>query len=238
MGHDTPQGETLKGHAGPLNIEGEGLAGIVSRAVRQATDGESQVDILGDALAQAELDRVPVSAGPLTNFVLGALFDTALAAVGRVPAERIVKILKPILAKRSELELGSAPPASLYKKTVLIVDQDIMVRAKLLSILTSAGYEALSAPDGNVALAMSVRCRPDLVISELNTGSVGGSQLATFLRVAFTSDAPPLIILTNDTSWSETSIGVCTLPKPIERVALLSAVRPLIGDQPSETAVG
>ena len=238
MSPDAPQGETLKGHADPLNLDGEGLAGIVRRAVAQATSKKHAPDIIADALSRGEGDVIPTAAGPLTAFVLGPLYDAAMHAAGVDKAERIILILKPVLVKRSELELGSLPPESQRRKTVLIVDKDIVVRAQLLSILTGAGYEAISAPDGNVALAMSVRCRPDLVISELNMGSVRGSQLSTLLRVAFNDDAPPIIILTDDMSWSDPASGIRVLSKPIDRVTVLGTVLPLIGEATRTSQAG
>jgi two-component system chemotaxis response regulator CheY len=233
-----PQGETLKGYADPLDLDGEGLAGIVRRAVVQATSKDARAGIIIDALLRAEVDNVPVSAGPLTAFVLGPLFDAVLHAVDMEAARRTVKILKPFLRRRSELELGDASPPQMEgaarKKTVLIVDRDIVVRAQLLSILTEAGYEAISASDSNVALAMSVRCRPDLIISDLNIGKAHGRQLATLLRVAFNEDAPPIVILTDDVSWHEEGEGVCVLAKPIDRVTLLAAAQRLSMAPPAE----
>jgi CheY-like chemotaxis protein len=224
-----PQGETLKGHADPFEIRGEGLAGLVRRAVVQAASKELVESIVTDALSRADSEVIPVSAGPLTVFVLGPLFDAVLHADGVDAAMRTVKILKPVLRKRSELELGELPPTR--KKTVMIVDQDIVVRAQLLSILSGAGYEAISASDGNVALAMSVRCRPDLIISAIDIGSARGNQLATLLRVAFNEDAPPIIILTEGERWLDSAAGVCVVPKPVDRIMLLSVMGPLLGSK-------
>ncbi len=224
----TQHGETLKGHADPLQLDGAGLPSLVRRAVRQVSSEETVDQILADGLRRAEHDAIPLDAGPLTTFVLGPLFDAVLHALGVDEAVRVVRILKPLLQKRAEIELGSLPPVSDRKKTVLIVDDDINVRAQLLSILSGAGHSAISAPDGNVALAMSVRCRPDLVISELRTGALRGRQLATLLKVAFHDDAPPLIILTDDPTLASAE-GVCVLMKPIDRAEALAAVESLLG---------
>lgn len=223
-----PQGETLKGHSGPASFDGEGLARIVQQAVYQAATKEQGDAAMKDALAQSGAEGVPLSAGHLTAFVLGPLFDAVVEQVSRDAAHRVVSILKPVLRKKSELELGEVKEEAPAKQTVLIVDDDIVVRAQLLSILNAHGFHAISAPDQNVALAMSVRCRPDLIISDMSMGRVKGSQLAALLKVAFHEAAPPIIILTDDEEMSDPDAGVCMLKKPIERVKLLNTIEPLL----------
>ena len=223
-----PQGETLKGHLGPASFDGDGLAKVVRQAVHQAATPEQAEAALSDALSRAGTERVPLSAGHLTAFVLGPLFEAVVEQINEHAAERVVSILKPVLRKKSELELGSLKPEEKPRPTVLIVDDDIVVRAQLLSILNARGFNAISAPDQNVALAMSVRCRPDLIISDMSMGRVRGNQLAALLRVAFHEAAPPIIILTEEDPLSGNDGGVCMLTKPIDRVTLLNTIEPLM----------
>jgi CheY-like chemotaxis protein len=220
------QGETMKGHASPMESD---LRSFVVRAIKQVGAEERADAILAAALAVVALDDVPIAAAPLTCFVLGPLFDAVMRSLGVEAAERVIRIMRPWLQKRSENELGDAPESS-DKPVVLVVDSDLATRAQVLSILSGQGYDAISAPDGNVALAMSVRARPDLIISDLGVGHANGRQLAALLRVAFHEDAPPIVILTDDPSWRESSRGVCVLPKPIERASLLAAVEPLLAN--------
>jgi CheY-like chemotaxis protein len=223
-----PKGETLKGHVAPANYDGEGLTRVVHNAVYQAGTREQGDAAIREALRRAALESIPVAAGNLTAFVLGPLFDAVVQVSGIDSAERVVSILKPVLKRKSELELGEVPAAEAQRRTVLVVDEDIVVRAQLLSILNAAGYAAVSAPDANVALAMSVRCRPDLVISDMGLGRARDGQLAALLRVAFHADAPPIIILTHGEAPPHSTNGVCMLTKPIERSALLAVVEPLL----------
>ncbi|MCA9625980.1 MAG: hypothetical protein KC731_43460 [Myxococcales bacterium] len=182
--------------------------------------------ILGAALDAVSLDDVPSAIGPLTSFVLGPLFDEVMRVAGLDVAKRMVRILRPLLQKRSELELGAAPGDG-RAPTVLVVDEDIVTRAQVLAILSASGYEALSAPDGTVALAMSVRCRPDLVIAAVDM-KLRGEHLTALLSVAFHDDAPPIVLLTNDPGWSVEGDGVRVLTKPVNRAMLLEAVEPLV----------
>ena len=101
---------------------------------------------------------------------------------------------------------------------MLVVDEDIVTRAQVLAILSASGYEALSAPDGTVALAMSVRCRPDLVIAAVDM-KLRGEHLTALLSVAFHDDAPPIVLLTNDPGWSVEGDGVRVLTKLIRSSA-------------------
>lgn len=223
-----PRGETLKGHIGPASFDGDGLARVVQHAVKQANSREDGELALQAALVRAGAEAIPLSAGHLTAFVLGPLFEAVREQSGDEAAHRVVSILKPVLRKRSELELGEAPPEAPSKPIVLIVDDDIVVRAQLLSILNANGYTAVSAPDQNVALAMSVRCRPDLIISDMSMGRVTGSQLAALLKVAFHEAAPPIIILTDGETHRDIGAGICLLQKPIDRDALLAIIEPLL----------
>ena len=223
----------MKGHTSPSGLGGDELHQLVERALRQAGAGDYAEDVLDKALATVGLERTPVAATPLTSFVLGPLFDEMMKRSGVDAAKRAVGILRPVLQKRSEHELGEADDGP----TILVVDESIATRARVLSILSELGYEAISAPDGNVALAMCVRCRPHLVITDLGVGGSAGRQLAARLRVAFVDDAPPLVILTDDPTWREPDGRIPVVTKPVDRARLLAAVLPLIGEPaPRESA--
>ncbi|MEQ9323539.1 MAG: response regulator [Polyangiaceae bacterium] len=226
-----PRGETMKGHTSPSGLGGDELHALVERALRQAGAGAHAGSVLAKALATVGLERTPVAATPLTSFVLGPLFDEMMKRSGVDAAKRAVGILRPVLQKRSEHELGEVDDAD--APTILVVDENIATRARVLSILSEVGYEAISAPDGNVALAMCVRCRPQLVITDLGVGGSAGRQLAARLRVAFVDDAPPLVILTDDPTWREPDGRIPVVTKPVDRERLLAAVLPLIGEPPA-----
>ncbi len=222
-----PRGETLKGHVGPASFDGEGIRKVLRIAVTQVGRREDGERALREALSRTDHEDVPIAAGYLTAFVLGPLFDAVLEQLGADAAERVVCLLKPMLQKKSELELGEVKEEP-TKPTVLIVDEDIVVRAQLLSILNASGYNAVSAPDQNVALAMSVRCRPDIIISDMSMGRVKGNQLAALLKVAFDEAAPPIIILNEELTTRDVDGGICMLKKPIQRDTLLDIINPLL----------
>lgn len=221
MSDQGPKSETLKGHMGPGPWDGRQLESLVIQAVRQATDRESASQVVAAALERDQVASVPRSAGAFSAFVLGALHDTLREWHGEAATERVLAILRPILKKRSEFELG--PMERGAAPTVLVVDDDIVVRAQLLSMLGAAGYRAVSAPDSNVALAMSVRCRPDVIVSDVGLGRVRGNQLAALLNVAFRQAAPPIVLL-NATGREIRVPGIIVLDKPLDRVSLLQAV--------------
>lgn len=78
--------------------------------------------------------------------------------------------------------------------TLLIVDGEPRARAQLSHRLREAGFDVFTAPDGHVALAVCMRNRPDAIIAALEMPTVGSRQLMALLRVAFASDAPPVIV--------------------------------------------
>ena len=53
------------------------------------------------------------------------------------------------------------------KKTILIIDDDSEIIDTLQTILTSNGYEILTAQDGNQGLETAEEMKPDLVILDM-----------------------------------------------------------------------
>lgn len=52
-------------------------------------------------------------------------------------------------------------------KTILVVDDEPLVRATLQRVLTRAGYAVMEASDGAEGLTEVARARPDLVICDI-----------------------------------------------------------------------
>ena len=50
---------------------------------------------------------------------------------------------------------------------ILLIDDDIIVRQTIANVLTDAGYEVVSAPDGVTGMRAYRRSRPDLVITDI-----------------------------------------------------------------------
>ncbi|MEM1032624.1 MAG: hypothetical protein AAGN82_19925 [Myxococcota bacterium] len=192
----------------------------------QASPGLDADGLLSRALMASGLDQLPPGAAALSGFVLGPLYDGLAAATTPETAARVVKILRPILRRRSELEFSVHLDAE--RALVLVLADDIIVRAQTLAILNAAGYQGVSAPDANVALALSVRFRPDVIVSAVDP-AVDGGRLVGLLSVAFADAPPPLVLVTDGPQDPTLVAGLTVLRKPIRRDLLLAAVDRLAG---------
>ncbi len=68
------------------------------------------------------------------------------------------------------------------KKLILIVDDEEATRDSCFQVLSKAGYKVLTASDGNACLSEAKKCRPDLVLIDLNMPGVSGLELIDLLN--------------------------------------------------------
>lgn len=124
---------------------------------------------------------------------------------------------------------AAAGPPLTSGATLLVVDSEPKARAALSQQLRDAGYEVFTAPDGHVALAVCMRNRPDAVVAALGLPTVGGRQLMALLRVAFASDAPPVVLLADAESGPTKVDGAAALiTRPVELAELLRTVAEVV----------
>jgi CheY-like chemotaxis protein len=73
----------------------------------------------------------------------------------------------------------------MFKRKILIVDDEAPVRTLLVSVLSAPGVEIVEAEDANHALAIAAQHRYfDLVITDLSMPGMSGIELAQRLREA------------------------------------------------------
>src|ERR671933_1453580 len=75
-------------------------------------------------------------------------------------------------------------PGDTAAATVLVVDDDRRLRHLLQVVLQGAGFEVACADDGDVVVGMVRRCRPDVVLLDLNMPRVSGLEALRALRAA------------------------------------------------------
>lgn len=107
---------------------------------------------------------------------------------------------------------------SSMSKTILVVDDDKLIREGLVALLKNAGQDVLEANNGKTGLALALERKPDLVVTDVRMPDMTGLEMISALRADEWGKKVPVIILTNDES--NTSInqalesGVTTyLPK-------------------------
>lgn len=85
-------------------------------------------------------------------------------------------------------------------KTILVVDDDKLIREGLVALLKNAGQNVVEAPDGKAGLETALQQKPDLVVTDVRMPEMTGLEMITQLRTNEWGQKVPVIILTNDES--------------------------------------
>ena len=123
------------------------------------------------------------------------------------------------------------------RKTVVIVDNERIVRSLYELGLTNAGYHVAAAVDMASGLALCERLNPDIAIVDIFLPEPSGLELIRTLRQQ--PDPPGIIAITGggtvrhvDALFAAKEAGAdVTLRKPIPLNVLLEAVAELVGNQ-------
>jgi CheY-like chemotaxis protein len=121
----------------------------------------------------------------------------------------------------------TAAPRS-RKLTILVVDDEAIVRSLTARILQERGYNVIEAGNGADALALvESRAEPiDLVISDVVMPRFDGLELARCIEIMI---HPPPILLMSGWALSRLELERPFLVKPFDAHELLAAVDRLLG---------
>ncbi len=127
--------------------------------------------------------------------------------------------------------------------TILVVDDDDLVRAMVAHVLERQGYRVLGAADGASALTLYVEEKPDLVVLDIAMPHMSGMEVAARLREMQREEGHrvPIIVLTayarSFFGAGGTSVNVDSyLTKPVLPEKLLASVHQFLGDDASQEA--
>ncbi len=114
-------------------------------------------------------------------------------------------------------------------KRILIADDSGSIREMLAFILTQAGYEVLSAHDGQEALEKAPSFGPHLIITDLNMPNLNGIELVKNLRGMTNFRFTPILVLTTEGQDEKKQAGKAAgatgwLVKPFKPEKLLAVV--------------
>ena len=104
-------------------------------------------------------------------------------------------------------------------KTILIVEDETVLRESLAELLTSEGYEVLQAADGKAAYELVLQQPVDLVLSDIRMPEMDGMTLLAHLRKV--APQTPVIMITAygtvDSAVAAMRAGACDyLLKPVQ----------------------
>lgn len=131
---------------------------------------------------------------------------------------------------RRELEHPYLWYTSSMQATILVVDDEPKIVRLARDYLEKNGFRVVSAGDGNAALAMARRDRPDLIVLDLLLPGIDGREVCRILRAE--SDVP-IIMLTALSEESDQIVGLEIgaddyIVKPFSPRALVARVRALL----------
>lgn len=125
-------------------------------------------------------------------------------------------------------------------KVILVVDDEAHILNVVSLKLRNAGYEVLTAQDGDEAFQLALQCRPALVITDYQMPIMTGLELCAKMAEHPTTSHIPAIMLTargyalGEDDLSKANI-VDVLSKPFSPRDILGRVQTLIEQQPVES---
>ena len=129
-------------------------------------------------------------------------------------------------------------------KRILVVEDDRVTRKLIADVLTSAGYEVVTAHDGASAVKMAREQEPDLITLDIHLAkdtpddTWDGFGVANWLKRITEGKPMPLIIVISGLDPGKhvkniTSVGAyAVLPKPFEKKKLLEVVAAALKEAP------
>jgi CheY-like chemotaxis protein len=124
-----------------------------------------------------------------------------------------------------------------HKLTVLVVEDDEVMRSVLCRTMRSEGYEVFAAADGQDALTLLARpSRVDVIVTDVCMPKMDGRELGLVLAER-RPEIPTLFISAYAGSVVPADLPGPLLPKPFRPTDLIAGIRQLLGNDSPETAV-
>jgi CheY-like chemotaxis protein len=115
-------------------------------------------------------------------------------------------------------------------KTVLVVDDEPVLRAIVREILDEEGYAVLEAADGRVMLEIMAREHPDLVLMDVMMPGVDGREAYRQLRARPEHREVPVVMMSAAVESDALDPSIAAfMPKPFDLTHLVELVARLIG---------
>jgi PAS domain S-box-containing protein len=127
------------------------------------------------------------------------------------------EIAAPAVPRRASEEPGRATAG-----TVLLVDDEALVRASAADMLNELGYEVVEAESGQEALALIESRAPDLVITDHLMPGISGTDLARILSVE--RPGLPVLIVSGYADFDGLPSEIPRLTKPFRQVDLAARI--------------
>ena len=121
------------------------------------------------------------------------------------------------------------------KALILVVDDSAEYRELLAWILERYGFETITAQSGREAVDLAIKCRPALVLMDLNMPGMNGDEATRAIHAEPRTRETPVVAVSADCSdyrvqrWAVKAGFVAALAKPWKPEALLKIVTRVLG---------
>ena len=121
------------------------------------------------------------------------------------------------------------------RKRILCVDDAETILMMERMILTKAGYELMTAKDGQEAVTKAVAERPDLILMDVVMPKMNGFDACKQLRGLDATKSIPIIMVTTRGEAESLETGFTSgcddyITKPINGLEVMSKVRSALGE--------
>ncbi len=125
---------------------------------------------------------------------------------------------------------GRAPAEDSASLSILVVDDSATIWRSAESMLTSEGYEVVTAEDGFEALSKVARHRPDMIFVDIMMPRLDDYQTCAIIKNNAEFRSTPVVMLTSKDGLFDKARGRVVgsdlyLTKPFTRDELLAAVK-------------
>lgn len=120
-------------------------------------------------------------------------------------------------------------------KTVLVIEDEELIRMNILTILQMDGYRTLEADNGHVGWQLVLEHKPNLVISDVIMSGMSGLDVVRQMRASESTAAIPILLLSGRVDTVDVDEGMRLgankyLIKPFRIPQLLETVKHMIGE--------
>ncbi|BFU94450.1 MAG: putative Response regulator, CheY-like [Nitrospira sp.] len=218
------EGLTLFREHGPrvtiLDLRMPGMDGLMILKEIRAMDPHAPVIILGGGAT--EMQENQARSLRVTDFLRkGLSLDVLVEGVNRV-------VQHPTKSAAENSLVSSTGVATDTDETVLVVDDEQLVRELLVQFLSLRGYRALGVKDATAALAMIDQAPPDLILLDLFLPGMSGVEMMRRLRQKEFGGAVIIITGSHDEEVLEEAWALHpqeVLTKPVDLERMLSVIQ-------------
>ncbi len=195
----------------------------------QATVEEPEVE----TEPEGETEETPEAEGK-ADFDLGNIFDTDIAETEESIDEMLKKedAEEAVAEEEADVEQPPIPIPDSDKKTILVVDDSVVIRKMVEIALENENYNIITVANGKDAFSFLDEQDPDLVILDIMLPDVNGLDI---LKTIKASKEIPVVMLSAKDTPKETNkakeLGANDfIPKPFRDEDLIKKIHELIGD--------